>query len=69
MEVVDFGVPNILNLIEDLRINNSEGIKDAFAFAETLDVDSEINSKIERIAKKQCKIDRCQEWVLFHANH
>ena len=61
--IADFGIRNINNLIKDIRIGD---INATFAFANELE---EINFKIDELAKKQCKTDRCVEWVLCHAKY
>ena len=64
MKVANFGNIAFEDLMKDLQL---EDIKAALTFAEKLEANEEINAKIEDLKKKQCKTDRCKDWVYFHA--
>ena len=67
MNVSDFrSGEEIINLVKDLTFDD---MKATLNFVEKLEADEEINDEIEELAKKQCKTDRCVEWVLCHAKY
>ena len=64
IQVTNFGIGNINHLINELRIKD---INATFKFADKLEANQEINNKKDDLKKKQCKTDRCRDWVYFHA--